>query len=278
VEATLRAALPGAKITAGAKWTWEGRGYETDALVSLDRILLIAEAKSGVVSPLGLRGSVDRLKRHVNELIVDPSEQSARLASIIALAKSGDATALAVASGLGLDPTTIRKIVRVSVTLDDFSILASAEPTLQLAGLKPAALELAPTLGLADFQVVAELLSTPARFLHYLAERGPLQRVSDILADELDFLGFYLECGFNRWDVYEKRQRVLMSGMSLPVDRYYTSRDAGHPIPRPTPKVSPLVAGIVEALEARRPSGWTMMALDLLGAMSLEDQEVVSDT
>lgn len=278
VEATLRTVLPGATITPGAKWSWEGRDYETDALVSLDRTLLIAEAKSGVVSPLGLRGSADRMKRHVRELIVDPSEQSGRLASIIALAESGDAAALAVTSGLGLDPRTIRKIVRVSVTLDDFSIVASAEPTLELAGLKPAGVELAPTLGLADFQVVAELLSTPAPFLHYLAERGPLQRVGDILADELDFLGFYLECGFNRWDVYEKGQRVLMSGMSLAVDRYYTSRDAGHPIPRPTPKVSPLVAGIVEALEARRPNGWTMMALDLLGAMSLEEQDMVSDT
>ena len=45
LEATLRSALPGANVTAGAKWMVGDQEFETDVLVVLDHMVIAAEAK-----------------------------------------------------------------------------------------------------------------------------------------------------------------------------------------------------------------------------------------
>jgi hypothetical protein len=78
VEAALRSALPGATVTAGAKWMIGEQKFETDVLVLLDRTVIIAEAKSNRLTPEGLRGAPARVKRHVQDMVLDPSLQSER--------------------------------------------------------------------------------------------------------------------------------------------------------------------------------------------------------
>lgn len=68
LEATMRKALPGATIVPAAKWKVGAEQFETDLLVTLDRTAIIAEAKSNHLTPQGLRGAPDRVKRHVSDM------------------------------------------------------------------------------------------------------------------------------------------------------------------------------------------------------------------
>lgn len=233
---------------------------------------MLFEAKSAALTPAGLRGAPDRVRRHVRDLIVDPSEQSQRLTSVIWKAKEGDAAALEITNALGLDVTNVDTITRVSVTLDDFSVLSTAERELKEAGWVPTDLPLAHTLNIADFGCVADLLSEPLFFIHYLNERSRIQKLTEILGDELDYLGLYLKSGFNLGSLENGKYRVAISGMSGPIDHYYTSRDAGVAVPKPRPKMHPYFSKLLAELERRSFESWTTAGLDILRSASFDEQ------
>lgn len=256
-------ALPGAWVRPSRKWTWQEVGYETDILVQLDRALLIVEAKSAALTPQGLRGAPDRVRRHVQELIVNPSEQSARLAGIIAAAKEGDAPALAVTTSLGLEPAKLDTVIRISVTLDDLSILASSERELKGAGWVDPGIPLATTLNVADLACVADMLVHPAQFLDYFYQRSRLQKTANFIGFELDYLGLYLQTGFHleEADGYET---VSIMGMSEFIGLYFHNLDIGQPGKKPEPALAPLFEEILTKIAGRAFEGWTTLSLDIL--------------
>jgi len=137
VSSLLRKAFPMARLNTGIMWSVGESRYETDLLLIIDGTVLIVEAKSASLTAQGLRGAPDRVKRHVQELLVDPAVQSDRLAKIIREAGSGDVASQQILDQLGIDGKAIDLVIRLSVTLDDFSILASCEEELKGAGWSP---------------------------------------------------------------------------------------------------------------------------------------------
>ena len=126
----LRTALPGASIDSNVKWRPDGKGhdlFETDYLVKMDRLVLIAEAKSHRLTPEGMRGAPDRMKRHVDDLVLKPSMQSIGLENLILAAKRGEDAAKVEAQRLGIEPSKVDRVIRLSITLDDLSVLCSQE-------------------------------------------------------------------------------------------------------------------------------------------------------
>lgn len=272
---TLKRALPGSEIRSGVKWSIDDQQFETDVLLTIDRTIVIAEAKSARLTQEGLRGAPDRVKRHVTDLVLAPSIQSERLAKLIDDAKSGDAAAMAVATKLELAPDKIDRVIRLSVTLDDMSVLTSAEVELKEAGWVPPDHDLAPALLISDLGCVADILTNPIQVLHYLSERSFFQKVFDLLGDELDFLGLYLVTGFNLAAIQRKEMQFVPSGMSAPLDQYYTSRDAGINIPKPKVKLGKAFTRIIEQLATKRPPGWTTIGLYLLACADPGEQAEV---
>lgn len=256
-------ALPGAIVQPEAKWTWQGVTYETDVLAVLDRSVLIVECKSAALTPQGLRGAPERVRRHVVDLIVDSAIQSARLEGIITQARDGDPEALAVTVSLGLNPADVDEIIRVSVTLDDLTVLASAERDLKAAGWFPAELESAPTLNIADLACIADILTRPAQFLHYFSRRAQMQRAADVAGLEMDFLGLYLATSFNLPTV-DGRYDLIIPAMSREIDLYYQNIEIGHPSEKPVPRLEPFFNALLDQLETHRPEGWITIALELL--------------
>jgi hypothetical protein len=268
----LERALPGATILSGATWSLGGQRFETDAIALIDKTLLIAEAKAHHLTPQGLRGAPDRVKRHVRELVIDPSLQSARLEAVVRRARSGAVEARAALAEAGIAaPEQIERIIRLSVSLDDLSVLSSAEGELREAGWMPDDHQLAPMMNIADLGVVADILDRPVAFLHYLAERGPFQRTFELVGDELDFLGLYLENAFSLGGL-PKDARFVPSGMSEHIDHYYDAKDAGISVPKPKARMSSYFASILDRLNARRPAGWTLIGMNLLGAAGPDEQ------
>ncbi len=264
-------ALPGALIKPSAEWTWQSGKFETDVLAVLDRTVLIVECKSASLTPQGLRGAPERVRRHVADLIADPAIQSARLESVITRARGGDQGALAITRSLGFDPAEVDKVIRISVTLDDLTVLASAERELKAAGWVPEELELAATLNIADLTCVYDILTRPSQFLHYFSRRTQVQRSADVIGFELDFLGLYLATNFSL-PAASGHRHIVISEMSRDVDLYYQNIEIGHPSDKPAPRLDPFFKALLDQLETRRPRGWTTMARDLLSIGDIDGQ------
>lgn len=272
LEETFRHALPGADIRPSVKWTAGDQQFETDLLVVIDRTVIIAEAKSNRLTPEGLRGAPDRVRRHVTDMVLAPSLQSARLAQLIENARLGDPAAIQVMKETKLDQSRIDRVIRVSVTLDDLSVLTSAETDFKAVGWVPADHDLAPTILISDLGCITHILDNPLQALHYLAERSFFQKAFDLLGDELDFLGLYLVTGFNLAAIQQTGMRFVPSGMSAPLDRYYNGRDAGIKLPKPKMSLRPTFSQIIDHLANKRPPGWTTMGLHLLACADPSEQ------
>jgi hypothetical protein len=271
LEQILTAALPGATVKHNVKWRVGDQQFETDVLAVVDRTVLIAEAKANHLTPEGLRGAPARVKRHVQEMVLAPSLQSERLAKLVAAAKSGDAFAVATAAALGIDPSAVDGVVRLSVTLDDFSVLSAAEGEFKKVGWVPADHDLAPTITVADLLCVVDILDSPVSLLHYLSGRSRLQKAATLLGDELDYFGLYLETGFHL-ELPECDSALLASGMSATIDRYYDASDAGISTPKPKARMGVLFSRIVGRLAQSRPESWTTLGLLLLDAAGPAEQ------
>lgn len=272
---TFRNALPTARILPNAKWGADGQQFETDAIVIVDRTLIIAEAKSHRITPQGLRGAPDRLKRHLVDIVINPSIQSERLANIIIAARAGEADSQNIIAHLGIDAEKIDNIIRLSVILDDLSVISSGEEDLTDAGWIPESHTLAPSIHIADLISISEILENEILFLHYFSERFHFQKHFDIFGDELDFLGLYLSTGFNLGAKREDSPRMIISGMSEPIDRFYDGTDAGLSVPKPKARLHRVYGDIIQRLCDRKPNGWTTIGIHLLNSASPEEQKEI---
>lgn len=267
----------GASVTPSVKWILNDQVFETDVLVLLDRTVLIFEAKSHRLTPEGLRGAPDRVKRHIQDLVLDPSIQSLRLEELIIAAQSDDDIASDTIRKLGIDPNEVDRIIRVSLTLEDFSVVSSLEGNLKEVGWIPADHNLAPTISIADFISVVDILDDPLIIAHYLAERNHLQKSFEIFGDELDFLGLYLTTGFNLGAMESHKGPISATGMSKDIDSYYESRDAGVRIRKPLLKIRPLFKDITTRLSTRKPAGWTTIGISLLSCADYNEQKSIEN-
>ena len=271
----LAAALPGATIHSNAKWRSGDQEFENDFLAILDRTLVIAEAKSHRVTPEGLRGAPERLKRHVKDLVLAPSIQSKRLQDRVAEAQEGDRAAIASVSGLGIDPSKVDRVVRLSVTLEELPLLSSAELELKRIGWVPADHQLAPSIPISDLLCIIDILDNPILILHYLSERSYVQKTFNLSGIEPEFLGLYLETGFTIPELEDPSVTLWITEWSQHIDRYFESLTNGKRATKPKPKLSPLFLSIIAMLDHRRPNGWTTLGLHLLSSPSFGEQRAL---
>jgi hypothetical protein len=274
-ESVIQSVLPTARITKNAKWMVGAQQFETDIIAVIDKTVFLAEAKSHRLTPQGLRGAPDRLKRHLNDIVIAPSIQSERLAGHIVAARGGDGDSLKITQSLGLDAEKVDQIIRISVTLDDLSVLSSSEEELAKIGLIPHGHNLSPAVHIADLCCIAHILDEEVPFLHYFSERFHFQKHFEIFGDELDFLGVYLSAGFNLGAEREDFHRLMVSGMSDVIDRYYNARDAGMALKKPEPTIHRSYKEIIDKLARTKPDGWTTMGIFILCSASPEDQPKV---
>ena len=85
---------------------------------------------------------------------------------------------------------------RLSITLDDFSVLSSAGRDLKEADWILKGASLAATTSVADLRCLTDILERSTFLIHYLiVVREHIQKTMEIFADEMDFLGFYFADG-----------------------------------------------------------------------------------
>ena len=205
--------FPGSSAKTNFKWVDDGTTYETDLIVFIDSFALIIECKSGKVTPSALRGAPDRLRKSIRKLLIDPNLQSLRLKKRIDFLSSNPTAADPIRDDIGYDLSKVRKVVRVSVCLEDFGTVQSSIKKLEDTGWLPAGFVPCPTMSLADFETVFDLLEHPVQILHYLMKREAIEASIGYLADELDLLGVYLDTLLDVGDV-EPDVELVFAGTS----------------------------------------------------------------
>lgn len=268
-------AFPDCEIGAGYEWQEGPDKYENDLMVRVDSHLILVEAKSHSISWPALRGAPDRARKHVKEMLLDPSIQSLRLATRItqALADKENRESLLPCFPVSLDQ--VRTVLRLSVTLEDFATLQTTLHHAKKANWIPSDHPVAPCILLADLEIVIDILESTPHKIHYIKRRADLEAHFDYKGDELDLLGFYLQSGFNVGEGECSGDHFMLVTMSKPIDRYYTALEEGIVTTKPAPKMTRWWKDICAKIEARDFHQWSDTANVLLG-VSLEDQEAIA--
>ncbi len=267
-------AFPDCEISSGYKWRDGPDEYENDLMVRVDSHLILVEAKSHAVSWPALRGAPDRARRHVKEMLLDPSTQSLRLANRVeqALADNGKREFLLPDFPVSLDQ--VRTVLRLSVTLEDFATLQTTLHHAKKASWIPTGHPVAPCILLADLEVVFDILESTPHKIHYIKRRADLEAHFDYKGDELDLLGFYLLSGFNLGEAEYSGHHSLLIGMSERIDQYYIALEKDVVTSKPVPKMTRWWKDICAKIETRDIHQWSDVTNVLLN-VSYEDQETI---
>ncbi len=258
-----RVGFPEAQIGANSQFG-PAFEYENDLLVLMGEFALVIEAKSGAPRLGALRGGPDSFRDTVNELIVEPLTQSHRFAAWIGT-QHGNVTLPRRDGGTNeFDLSAVRYVLRLVVLLEDVASIHALPSQLQKAGLIDAGIPLALIVTLADLRILFDLLPSEAEKFHYLWRRQRFESAIDLLADELDLLGLYLQTGFNVGELDGAPARLILTGMSSAIDTYYERRRIGFRPRKPRLPLSRWWQDMLERLSTERPRRWLELSVKLL--------------
>jgi hypothetical protein len=266
--------FPQCEVATGYKWREGPDEYENDLMVRVDSHLLLIEAKSHSVHWSALRGAPDRAKKHVKDMLLDPSIQSLRLATRINGVLKDIRTKDEKLPSFPVSLDSVRTIVRLSVTLEDFATLQSTVHLARDAGWFPKDHPIAPCILLADLEIIFDILQSTPQKIHYLKRRADLEDHFKYKGDELDLLGFYISNGFNIGLAEFDDGHFMLTGASKPIDKYYEAKEEGIITLKPQPKITKWWKDICEKIEARERPQWTDVSIALLH-VSYEDQATI---
>jgi hypothetical protein len=262
----------GCEIRSSYEWRDGDKVFENDLLVRIDSHLLIIEAKSNSISWPALRGAPERAKRHIQEIILESSEQSWRLASRLREVLLRPELQAKLLPNFPLELQSVHTVLRLSVTLEDFAVIQTNQHLFDGTEWIPEGHRLAPCILLADLELVFEMLDSVAQKIHYLRRRSELAENMVILAEEISLLGFYFGTGFNIGLTEFGNDKLVLHGMSKAVDEYCMARAEGIVRDKPRLRLTSWWRSILSNIEERRFCGWTDIASILLNC-SYEEQQ-----
>lgn len=263
-------AFPGCEVAAGYKWKLGDTWYENDLLVRVDSHLIIVEAKSHSISWEALRGAPKRARRHFNEILLDPSLQSLRLANRVNDCISDRGAIDSLLPNCPISLNLVNTVLRLSVTLEDFATFQTTLHHAKSAGWIPPDHAIAPCMLVSDLAILLDILETTPHKIHYIKRRADLEANSRYRGDELDLLGLYLKTGFNLGES-EYDTTFTLLGMSSSIDSYYNALEQGIRRKKPVPIITQWWIDICSKIEQRDFHQWSDAANILLN-VSHEDQ------
>lgn len=238
-----------------------GQWVETDLVITLGDVLLIVEAKAGVMAMHSPATNFDRHERAIRELIVKAYEQCRRFAEY--LSSAAEVSIYSQVSGkyveVGrLNLRNYRVVLPIGLTVEAFTPFSAMSK--ELAGIRPL-LDRHPFVSMSvdDLFVLNRFLPTTGEFFHYLEVR---QRAAGIpkamLFDEIDHLGAYISN--NRFDMrlkdqLKKADLVAWDSFSDIVDRHFES-ESWETDSVPCQTYPDELAAVLRALDKQRPAGW----------------------
>lgn len=238
VTQMVRAAFPNCPVYSGTQGIHptDGKDFENDCFAVVGPVAVVFEAKSERVEDSARRGASNTLKSHYKSMVQEPAMQATRFAQLLESGHGVHRFATTAGEEYQLDLSAIRRVVSVSVTLDWFPSTSMCWRQLRSAGLVTDQDRPALHVNLADLQVLCEVLTRPAVFLHYLWRRSEWEEYVDYLGDEEDLLVYYLSEGLVALGALRDGSAAInLYGRSEELHRFYMADWAGEvgAVPRP---------------------------------------------
>lgn len=255
-----------------------GDWTEADLVIVLEDVLLIVEAKAGVMPMQSPATNFASHERVIHGLIIEAYRQCGRFLDY--LASSPEVPLFSLKEGeyveiTRLRRTAFRRLFPIGLTVEAFTPFSAMAKELP---------EIAPLLGAHPFMsmsvddlfVLTRFLPKTGELIHYLEVRQAVAGLRKaLLFDETDHLGAYVTKNRFDQDIREQLEtadQVTWSHFSDVVDRYFEGPDwSAKPIPaQPYPEAMHV---LLEALDRIRPGGWLEMdaALRDMGSDMRED-------
>ncbi|UJF32171.1 YecA family protein [Paenibacillus hexagrammi] len=245
----------------------ELKKFEIDCLIIYDTNILLIESKSGVFSESARKGGIRRLERIIKDNIESAFVQAHRARDYI---NNSELPIFRDRKGnelLRIEKANYYRIFLVSMTLHNFGQIATMLQKYGKARMYSYD-EYPVSLNINDLKIMAESITSPSHFLHYLHRRVKINnRVSDkstiVTTDELDLFAHYFETNLfydneNEYDLIhipdyapEFNQRYLLKTMGMPVQ----------PLEQ---KLNPQFKKIISDLEDLGQFGFTNIIINLL--------------
>ncbi len=238
-----------------------GQWAETDFAMTLGDVLLIVEAKAGVMAMASPATNFDRHERAIRDLIVKAYEQCKRFLEYLSSAdeaplyKRIDDEFVEVGR---IRMGNFRLVVPIGLTVEAFTPFSAMSK--ELAGIRPILAKHAfVSMSVDDLFVLNRFLPTTGELFHYLEVRQQAAAIPKaMLFDEIEHLGAYITN--NRFDMTIKEQLddaswVAWDSFGDVVDKYFES-DAWETLPAPCQSYPSELIVVLQALETHRPKGW----------------------
>ena len=277
---TLAELLPDARVLTACKWTdpRDGRAYETDAIVILDGMALIWEAKGSALSKVARRGSNEWFKTF-DDIVVEACIQATRLEELLRDAAQPNLELTNDQGSYNLVKSSVRHVARFGISLERVTMASfGLEDPLRERIERASALPM-PIITIGDLLLLAELVPTEGARLHYLLRRSEIEEDTLFVGDELDLIAWYLRSGFVGLDGRPATgESIMLYGLSellrflMKKTAYYDPR---HAMPRRT---SAWWEELIADKETRRPALWTDVVYDLLNVPLLSQERFLEDT
>lgn len=264
-------AIFSAQFAGAQKWTEvfikdpdTGQWAETDLVMRCGDVLLVVEAKAGVMAMHSPATDFDKHERTIRKLIIEAYIQCKRFIEYLASAPE-----VAIYNRIGgqyvelakLRQKDFRLVLPIGLTVEAFTPFSAMCKELA---------EIAPIIGkhafvsmsVDDLFVLNRFLPTTGQLLHYLEVRQQVAEIEGaMIYDEIEHLGSYISD--NRFDQTLREQlqeadMILWDSFGDVVDQHFETADFDQ---KPTPQQSfPVsLADILTALDRYRPPGWLKM-------------------
>ena len=237
---------------------------ETDLVVVMEDVLLIVEAKAGVMAMHSPATDFDRHMGTVERLIVGAYKQCKRFVEYMGSSSTVPIYELCDGNYLKISDIRLcdfRKVLPVGLTVESLAPFSSC--VRQLEGITPLIGKHAfMSMSVDDLLLLNRFLPTTGELIHYLEVRQAAGAVPDtILFDEMEYLGAYIVR--NRFDTDLKKQQtetslVLWNSYADVVDKYFEGEELGKE-PVPQQKYPAELEAVLRVLEKKRPMAWLEM-------------------
>ena len=241
--------FPSSQIITNFKWVIDGKKYETELVVFFDSFVLLIECKSEKITEPSLRGEPNRLQKYIKKLLIDPNEQSLRLKKHLEFLSSNADVVDPIRDQISYNLGNVNRVIRLSVSLDNFGPIQSSLMHLKTTGLLPSNFVPCPSMNLTSFETVFDILEDPVHIIDYLMKRESIVESANYIADEIDLLGLFLKTLFIIQAINPNQINDFI-GLSAPINEYYNSLDKGVTLEKPQPEISPLFSSIISQLES----------------------------
>ena len=200
----------------------DGSETQLDAAAVWGPFLILVEAKAKQFRLESQLGDVGRLRDDLKDNIEDAFGQARRAAKYIHLTPSPEFKESATGRRLTVQKDQVIRTFLITVSLHHLAGLATRLSQLQDLGLFRDG-EFPFSISNADLETIAQFCDSPDVFLHYVEKRLMTQHENiNILADELDLFGAYLQTRLQPSRLWEKDgikpTAVLLTGYSQQFD------------------------------------------------------------